>query len=131
MTDILIISLVLVLVVLQGILFLRLRKQQDLVPELRQQLEEKHRAMLHDLHEGLTRLGDRLMASSADASENCCSPAAASSGSCCAGAGDAAILFTSGRRWNCPSRSIWHRRVKACWKNSTRPWPNRARQSRN
>ena len=69
MTDILIISLVLVLVVLQGILFLRLRKQQDLVPELRQQLEEKHRAMLHDLHEGLTRLGDRLMASSADASE--------------------------------------------------------------
>ena len=69
MTDILIISVVLVLVVLQGILFLRLRKQQDLVPELRQQLEEKHRAMLHDLHEGLTRLGDRLMASSADASE--------------------------------------------------------------
>ncbi len=69
MTDILIISLLLVLLVFQGVLFLRLRKQQDWLPELRQQLEEKHRAMLHDLHEGLTRLGDRLMASSADASE--------------------------------------------------------------
>ncbi len=45
------------------------RQQSDLLPELRSQLEEKHRAMLQDLHDGLNRLGDRLNASSGESTE--------------------------------------------------------------
>lgn len=45
------------------------RRQKDVLPELRIQLEEKHRSMLLDLHEGLNRLGDRLGASAAESSE--------------------------------------------------------------
>jgi len=48
---------------------MQLRRQKDVLPELRTQLEEKHRAMLLDLHDGLNRLGDRLGTSAADASE--------------------------------------------------------------
>ena len=48
---------------------LQLRRQRDVLPELRGQLEEKHRSMLLDLHDGLNRLGDRLGVASADASE--------------------------------------------------------------
>lgn len=46
-----------------------LKRQQDVLPELRTQLEEKHRAMLLDLHEGLNRLGDRLATAAADSTE--------------------------------------------------------------
>ena len=46
-----------------------LKRQHDVLPELQSQLEEKHRAMLLDLHDGLNRLGDRLATASADTSE--------------------------------------------------------------
>ncbi len=43
--------------------------QHDLPDMLSQMLEEKHRAMLTDLHDGLTKQGDRLNASLADTTE--------------------------------------------------------------
>jgi DNA recombination protein RmuC len=46
-----------------------LNRQRNLLPEFQTLLEEKHRAMLLDLHDGLNRLGDRLATASADASE--------------------------------------------------------------
>lgn len=69
MTDILILSMLFLCLLLQAWLLWRQRSQQDPLPELRAQLDEKHRAMLNDLHDGLTRLGDRLAASSTDTSE--------------------------------------------------------------
>lgn len=48
---------------------LQLQRQREVLPELRTQLDEKHRAMLLDLHDGLNRLGDRLGNASAEASE--------------------------------------------------------------
>ncbi len=69
MLDILILSLLVACLAIQAWMLLRQRHQQDTLPELRAQLEEKHRAMLNDLHDGLSRLGDRLAATSTDASE--------------------------------------------------------------
>jgi len=69
MIDIAILALL--LVILSGIVWLALQvraqvaAQQPLAP----QLEEKHRAMLLDLHDGLNKLGDRLHASSGESSE--------------------------------------------------------------
>jgi len=48
---------------------LQLRRQQAGLPELSAQLEQKHRAMLLDLHDGLNKLGDRLNAISGESSE--------------------------------------------------------------
>ena len=48
---------------------LRRSFQNDADAQLLTQLEEKHRAMLVDLHDGLNRLGDRLQALSSDSSE--------------------------------------------------------------
>lgn len=41
-------------------LLMQARRQRDLQPELHTRLEEKHREMLRDLHDGLNKLGDRL-----------------------------------------------------------------------
>lgn len=46
-----------------------IRQQQELPDLLAQLLEEKHRGMLSDLHEGLSRQGDRLATALADTSE--------------------------------------------------------------
>jgi DNA recombination protein RmuC len=48
---------------------LQLRRQHTGLPELSAQLEQKHRAMLLDLHDGLNKLGDRLNAISGESSE--------------------------------------------------------------
>ena len=69
MLDYLIFLFLCVSLGLQTWLLLRARRQQSVLPELQAQLEDKHRAMLLDLHDGLNRLGDRLAASSADAAE--------------------------------------------------------------
>lgn len=50
-------------------LLLQSRRQRDLLPELRTQLEDKHRDMLRDLHDGLNKLGDRLQEISTNNSE--------------------------------------------------------------
>ena len=50
-------------------LAMRLRHQQNELPAIQAQLEEKHRAMLRDLHDALNKLGDRLASSSGEASE--------------------------------------------------------------
>ncbi len=69
MLDYLIFMLLCLGIALQVWVLLRFKRQQALLPELQAQLEDKHRAMLLDLHEGLNRLGDRLAASSTDAAE--------------------------------------------------------------
>jgi DNA recombination protein RmuC len=50
-------------------LALRTRRQPDFASLLLPQFEEKHRAMLHDLHDGLNKLGDRLNVISTDNSD--------------------------------------------------------------
>lgn len=69
MIDYLILSLLSLCLAISIWMLLQLRRQRDVLPELRVQLEEKHRSMLLDLHDGLNRLGDRLGTASADASE--------------------------------------------------------------
>lgn len=69
MLDYLIILLLCVSVALLAWQLLQGRRQQSVLPLLQAQLEEKHRAMLLDLNDGLNRLGDRLAAASADAAE--------------------------------------------------------------
>ncbi|OIQ80795.1 DNA recombination protein RmuC [mine drainage metagenome] len=69
MANPLIFLLLLLCLAIQVWMLLRARQQQDLLPELRAQLEEKHRAMLHDLHDGLNRLGDRLNTTSGESTE--------------------------------------------------------------
>ena len=64
MIDIAILALL--LVILSGIVWLALQVRAQAAA---QQLEEKHRAMLLDLHDGLNKLGDRLHASSGEFSE--------------------------------------------------------------
>lgn len=50
-------------------LLIRSRQAPDVQGALLAQLEEKHRAMLLDLHDGLNKLGDRLNAASLESSE--------------------------------------------------------------
>ena len=69
MIDYLILLLLSLCLAISIWVLLQLKRQRDVLPELRVQLEEKHRSMLLDLHDGLNRLGDRLGAASADASE--------------------------------------------------------------
>ncbi|HSI22897.1 MAG TPA: DNA recombination protein RmuC [Methylophilaceae bacterium] len=69
MIDYLILSLLSLCLAISIWMLLQLKRQRDVLPELRVQLEEKHRSMLLDLHDGLNRLGDRLGTASADASE--------------------------------------------------------------
>lgn len=69
MLDSLIVVLLLAACALLAGLLVTLRRRRDAVADLQQQLEDKHRAMLLDLHDGLNRLGDRLAAASADAAE--------------------------------------------------------------
>ena len=69
MTDYLILFLLVLCLAVSVLILLQAKQQRELLPELRAQLEEKHRAMLLDLHEGLNRLGDRFANASADASE--------------------------------------------------------------
>ena len=69
MIDYLILLLLSLCLVISIWVLLQLKRQRDVLPELRVQLEEKHRSMLLDLHDGLNRLGDRLGTASADASE--------------------------------------------------------------
>lgn len=70
-----IVILVLVIACLLALVVLLLRQSRtpdaasELLAQLMPQLEEKHRAMLRDLHDGLNKLGDRLSLSSADSSE--------------------------------------------------------------
>jgi len=64
MIDIAILALL--VVILSGIVWLALQVRAQAAA---QQLEEKHRAMLLDLHDGLNKLGDRLHASSSESSE--------------------------------------------------------------
>ena len=65
---------ILILVMLVAILLLLLWQnfrgnQRDQSTLIAQQFEEKHRAMLLDVNDGLNKLGDRLSASSNEASE--------------------------------------------------------------
>jgi DNA recombination protein RmuC len=69
MIDYLILSLLSLCLAISIWMLLQLQRQRDVLPELRAQLEEKHRSMLLDLHDGLNRLGDRLGLASADSSE--------------------------------------------------------------
>jgi len=69
MIDYLILFLLTLCLAVSVLVLLQAKRQRELLPELRAQLDEKHRAMLLDLHEGLNKLGDRLANASADASE--------------------------------------------------------------
>ncbi len=69
MLDTLILLILCLCLAVQIWMLLRSRQQQGVLPELRTQLEDKHRAMLHDLHDGLNKLGDRLNAASGESTE--------------------------------------------------------------
>ncbi|ADQ84886.1 DNA recombination protein RmuC [Methylovorus sp. MP688] len=73
MMQIVILVLVIACLLALIVLFLRQSRTPDAASELLAQLmpqfEEKHRAMLRDLHDGLNKLGDRLSLSSVDSSE--------------------------------------------------------------
>lgn len=69
MTDIITLILAACSVLLLLWLALRQAKAPDAAALLLPQLEEKHRAMLLDLHDGLNKLGDRLHAVSSESSE--------------------------------------------------------------
>ena len=69
MIDTLIFILVCLGVLLQVGCLLRTRQQQSLLPELRAQMEEKHRVMLQDVNDGLNKLGDRLNVISGESTE--------------------------------------------------------------
>ena len=62
-------GLVLLSLVLLLWMGLRLRQQQNELPAIQAQLEEKHRAMLRDLNDALNKLGDRLASSSGETTE--------------------------------------------------------------
>lgn len=70
-----IVILVLVIACLLALIVLLIRQSRtpdaasELLAQLMPQFEEKHRAMLRDLHDGLNKLGDRLSLSSVDSSE--------------------------------------------------------------
>ena len=70
-----IVMLVLLIACLLALIVLLLRQSRtpdatgELLAQLMPQLEEKHRAMLRDLHDGLNKLGDRLSLSSVESSE--------------------------------------------------------------
>ena len=57
------------LIILLFVLWLTWRSAQNQSPDLLKQLESKHRAMLIDLNDGLTKLGDRMNAASQSNSE--------------------------------------------------------------
>lgn len=69
MTEIITLILAACSLLLLAWLALRSQRQPDAAAALLPQLEEKHRAMLLDLHDGLNKLGDRLNAVSTDSSE--------------------------------------------------------------
>jgi DNA recombination protein RmuC len=69
MLDYLILALLCLVLAVIVLMALQLRRQQQSLPDLQAQLEDKHRAMLLDLHDGLNKLGDRLNAASSDSSE--------------------------------------------------------------
>ena len=69
MIDTLIFILVCLGVLLQVGCLLRTRQQQSLLPELRAQMEEKHRVMLQYVNDGLNKLGDRLNVISGESTE--------------------------------------------------------------
>jgi DNA recombination protein RmuC len=69
MIDIVIVALLLAILLLVGWLALRVHALVAAQKSLAPQLEEKHRAMLLDLHDGLNKLGDRLGAASGESSE--------------------------------------------------------------
>lgn len=69
MTTIIMIALLLALLLAVAWVALRLRGAGDAQRDLMAWQEEKHRAMLRDLHDGLNKLGDRLVASSNESGE--------------------------------------------------------------
>jgi len=69
MLDILIFVILILILVFQVWALLRAQQQQAVIPELQAQLEEKHRAMLRDLNDGLNKLGDRLTVISGESTE--------------------------------------------------------------
>ena len=69
MLEILTFIISIIALLLLAILLRQSANKPDLNGALLAQLEEKHRAMLLDLHDGLNKLGDRLNASSQESSE--------------------------------------------------------------
>lgn len=69
MLDTLILLILCLCFAMQVWLLLRARQQQGVLPDLRAQLEEKHRAIVQDLNDGLNKLGDRLNSASGEATE--------------------------------------------------------------
>ena len=69
MIDIVIVVLLLAILLLVGWLVPQVHALTAAQKSLAPQLEEKHRAMLLDLHDGLNKLGDRLNAGSGESSE--------------------------------------------------------------
>ena len=63
------IQLIVTLIILLVVLWLTWRSAQNQSADLLKQLEDKHRAMLIDLNDGLTKLGDRMNAASQSNSE--------------------------------------------------------------
>jgi len=69
MFDDLILALLCLALLAIALLALQLRRQQQSLPDLQAQLEDKHRSMLRDMHDGLNKLGDRLNVISGESSE--------------------------------------------------------------
>jgi len=69
MTEILTLIVAIASLLLLAWLALRTMQQPDATASLLPQLEDKHRAMLRDLHDGLNKLGDRLQSTSSESSE--------------------------------------------------------------
>jgi DNA recombination protein RmuC len=69
MTNIIIVVLLIALLLAVAWIVLKLRGTGDAQREVMAWQEEKHRAMLRDLHDGLNKLGDRLVAGSSESGE--------------------------------------------------------------
>ncbi|HEX5539888.1 MAG TPA: DNA recombination protein RmuC [Methylophilaceae bacterium] len=69
MTEILTLIVAIASLLLLAWLALRMMQQPDATASLLPQLEDKHRAMLRDLHDGLNKLGDRLQLILSESSE--------------------------------------------------------------
>jgi len=69
MTEIIILIILAIILILQIWQLLRAKQSPDQNALLLSRLEEKHRAMLLDLNDGLNKLGDRLQASSIESGE--------------------------------------------------------------
>ena len=69
MMDTLILALLCLVLLAVAALAWQWRRQRGDGPQLQAQMEDKHRAMLVDLHDGLNKLGDRLNTASAESAE--------------------------------------------------------------